>query len=162
VELMLGAFVIAQDCFELVGSVHQGLRLVPPERVLNCCVNEENIRLKLTLIRSSSLMLASTECFSKSGNIRNAPLRALTTTSVPARPTLADVQRLAIGRRRPWANGCKPLRPADAIPERREAVAGDCRLLTDESRPNHEGLQQRKTRLLPVKLFCRTTAIVES
>ena len=47
---------------------------------LSCSVNEDNITLKLTLIRSDSFGLASTECSSHDGKISSVPLRTVTTT----------------------------------------------------------------------------------
>jgi hypothetical protein len=74
VELVLGALVIAQHRFELVGSVHQGLPLGSPERFAQLLRERREQQVEADA-DSSSLMLASTECFSKAGNIRNAPLR---------------------------------------------------------------------------------------
>ena len=48
--------------------------------LLSCSVNDENIALKLTLMRSSLVVVASTECSRKDGKISSVPSRTLTTT----------------------------------------------------------------------------------
>jgi hypothetical protein len=48
--------------------------------LLSSSVKDENMMLKLTLILSSLLIFASTECSSHAGNISSVPLRTVTTT----------------------------------------------------------------------------------
>ena len=47
---------------------------------LNCSANDDNMTLKLTVMRSAGLGLASTECSSHDGKISSVPLRTRTTT----------------------------------------------------------------------------------
>jgi len=48
--------------------------------LLSFSANEENMRLKLTLILCSLLSLGETECVKKEGNIRRVPLVTFMTT----------------------------------------------------------------------------------